>query len=535
MVEVAGATDPSLRSDLAASSGASLVGYLPAGTGAVATTVQTKLRELQSWTINVMDAPFYAKADGTDDRARIQAAIDYANGLGFPTQVILPSGFEFRIGVDTYAGVAAGVIGLVLKDNVTLVINGVLKALDNIYGPGTLSALIGTLDVGVTRAKVTGTGTVDGNRTNQTASVQCDSIHLRCVYQVKVDGVRVVESNGNGIFLTKPPAGANHDTSAVVNCSVSGCNTIGIQVSHSAVNLLISGNQVTECIDNCIDVYHENGTVFPDAGVISITGNTVAGGLVGIFPETTANCSVVGNAISSCTSAGIQTNRINGAPSNIVISGNNIRACPTGIVGSGDTEGVVITGNVIAAFNVAGVTLSGVTISQYIITNNTFGPSANTTPLVNISGTTLIWSKIIDNFCTVTAHGTTTYGIVLGSTAIGAGNILTPIIPTVPVLPVKRGGSGGTTSGGTVTIAAPANVAGKLVLFSAAGGAWESVWSGSFASGAASVAVAIDSTAFTAPGNNVASVVGSAGTLDITVTWTATGSGGYYKYWIEYV
>lgn len=43
-IEVAGTTDPSLRSDLAASSGASLVGYLPAGTGAVATDVQAKLR-----------------------------------------------------------------------------------------------------------------------------------------------------------------------------------------------------------------------------------------------------------------------------------------------------------------------------------------------------------------------------------------------------------------------------------------------------------------------------------------------------------
>ena len=51
MVEVAGATDPSLRTDLAAPSGASLVGYLPAGAGAVATTVQGKLRE----TVSVFD------------------------------------------------------------------------------------------------------------------------------------------------------------------------------------------------------------------------------------------------------------------------------------------------------------------------------------------------------------------------------------------------------------------------------------------------------------------------------------------------
>jgi len=71
----------SIYTALAASGGSSLVGYLPAGTGAVATTVQTKLRE------NVSVKDFGAVGNGsTDDRGAISAAQTAAAGntLLFP-------------------------------------------------------------------------------------------------------------------------------------------------------------------------------------------------------------------------------------------------------------------------------------------------------------------------------------------------------------------------------------------------------------------------------------------------------------------
>ena len=87
------ATHAQTAEALSAPTGSSLVGHLPSGSGALATTVAAQLQFIQSVTLNVKDAPYYAKGDGvTNDTAAINAALAYAKSLPYGAEVFLPPG-----------------------------------------------------------------------------------------------------------------------------------------------------------------------------------------------------------------------------------------------------------------------------------------------------------------------------------------------------------------------------------------------------------------------------------------------------------
>jgi hypothetical protein len=85
-------SDPSLRSELAAATGSSLVGFIATGAGATARTMQTKLRDI----VNVKD--YGAVGDGVaNDTAAVAAAIAQAGGkhLHFPAGTYLVDSISF--------------------------------------------------------------------------------------------------------------------------------------------------------------------------------------------------------------------------------------------------------------------------------------------------------------------------------------------------------------------------------------------------------------------------------------------------------
>jgi hypothetical protein len=476
-----------------------------------------------------------------DDTAAINAAISAANTAGGGV-VYIPQG-TYLIGAYAYTGVLDGVSGILLRDNVQLVIDGTVKVKNNATGAGTFYGAIRSPDIGISNASITGVGTIDGNRANQTPSIngQCSNIYLTCVFNVVVDGIYSVNANGMGIqlippsSLPNPPVGGatTHTACAVQNCFVNNVLNIGIQVSHGLFGN-ISENRITTCVNNCIDIYGDDGPGNPpDNGIMSINGNTVGGGLVGVFIETSKRISVVGNSVDGCT-IGIAINRIDGAPAVISISGNTVSGCATGISNTGDTGGILISNNFIA-FTSFGLVLGGTTVAlagNVSYTNafgNVFSPGSSTAPIIIVGGYQASFNIVRENYYVATS--TALYSNVA---SINVNNTIELPKFDQAIQPIKRVYGGTSTSGGTATLTLPSDSGGKLVIKSSAGGSNYSVWSGSFVSSGTGAAVNQDSTTFVAGSNNIASVTASSANFTVTITFAATGSGGIWNAWAEY-
>ena len=256
---VASALDAStldnLRADLAASSGASLVWYLPAGTGAVAAAVQAKLRE----SVSVKD--FGAVGDGVaDDTAEVQSAINSG-----AKRLVWPSG--------TYSINATG-------------IDGVSNQVWESDGNGATIIKL-TEDTAAEFIEFTGKSlfaihdiTIDYN--GKTATGNVSALNCTSCTDFEITGCRVIGIDKFGISLNGVQRFKVKDN-YIAKTTAANIQNQAILVSSSASASLLGEIVRNTCIRSAIDV---------DISESKIELNTVEdwkfGG--GITTEQSANC-----------------------------------------------------------------------------------------------------------------------------------------------------------------------------------------------------------------------------------------------------
>ena len=215
---------------LAASGGSNLIGFLPAGTGAVATTVQAKLRE----SVSVLDFGASPSASAAANTTAIQNAINYAAPLG--KAVYIPAG--------TYAITA---LTLPLQ-------HGGIEIYGEAYN-SSYNLSIGTY-VGTNLVSTQGTGNIiscNGGVNYSNRGIRLRNINIS------------VMTTGFAISLVGAP-----EMSLLENLTIrtAGANGSGIQLTSCWGNMLVSGCSIS------------SASLGSSGDGISITNAIKAGGVV---------------------------------------------------------------------------------------------------------------------------------------------------------------------------------------------------------------------------------------------------------------
>ena len=385
------AGDQSTLAVLAQPAGDKAIGIQQELSGSVQRTQHDKNGE----TLSILDFGAKANDSSFDNQYKIQAAIDAANSKYLSTGSIqaayVPNGV-FWVGkrgiTNTGDSTQNGILSIQMKSGVRLYGEGTIKAKANAYGSGAYYRMIGS-DRGdrVQDVEIIGI-TLDGNASNQVASTQCSNMVLEASRNILIDGVKSVNSNGNGMMIRGRYPDAVHNV-RIVNCYVYNCSFIGIQSSQFN-GLVISDNTVDTTGDNGIDIYGDTGISRTDSNGVnfSITGNTVKNSKCGIFPETVAHGTISANSIYNCAT-GIHINRIYSTPRNIIVTGNSLsKSTNSGITVSGDMEGVTICGNNFSDWTGSAIRLgnSDGQVSGVYINSNTFIPSDTASYVLKVVG-----------------------------------------------------------------------------------------------------------------------------------------------------
>jgi len=378
------------RTNISTSGDAMLVSYQAAGTGAVATTVQSKLRE----SVSVKD--FGAVGDGvTDDTAAIQTCI---NGVPVATVIDLCGLTYLVTGIDvTKQGVTlingklitnaatARALVKVTADDVTI------DAVDVYIDSAAHASSCGAIGFdGADNGKVLNCK-LDGAKRTGAASVNAHQVAIfNGCDNIIVDGCTIL----NGVFTEHIYVDAS------TNCRITN-NTIS-NGSYSAVALVsalnTSGNHV---VSN--NTMHTFGTsiVTVDCDDCVVSGNTIYGSTaeqgvnVAHVGSTTGNRTViVGNTISDCPlgyGVGVTDSK------NVLVANNQIFDAVNGVRIANTSDECAVVGNVISSTTGSGVLFSiGDLKSQMVVKSNLLsdiddhGIECNGGTTYEVTGNTLI-------------------------------------------------------------------------------------------------------------------------------------------------
>jgi hypothetical protein len=419
-------------SDQAGSGGAALVGYLPSGTGAVARTVQGRLRE------SVTLADFGGVADGniaagtgTENHVQLQAAVDSLGGSG--TVEIGPGVYKIGLTVNVPSGVtitgAGNYVTFLMVSNSFPLATGVLRS-SGIGGAPTVFenlavvAQNGGAAAGAVGINSAANGTITRN--------------------VWVSGfpINVLLANSDNFFLdsaseTTPAGGVGIQITStdvtVANCVLYQCTTAVLVQSAVYVDgtISISNCRALACaqngfyiasssnvqISNC-SVGHNNNGAFTVSGLAIVNSSNVA----------------VSNFIArlgtrSTTAPGIWANTNS---SNISITNSQISNFKHGIEFAGVVVGT-ITGSNCSLNNGAGIYAHGgdqIIISNNVCRQNGVGGTVNDAGIYTDNSANYALYSVNGNICTQT--GTIQgYGIYANVTNSGGASGLTNLVGNI--------------------------------------------------------------------------------------------------------